>query len=344
MNFRCTSLLALTLLLAVGCVTPPPNAITSFLDVAQAFERGWDGGGAEDLGRARGLVEAHLAESPDDVEALILSARLVHVEYSNKGFVSSAGGSFPDVEAEIVPRMKGLEHALELQPDNAEAHYWKARVYGISVPAIQDDRFAMVPVNHDVATASARRAVDLEPNNIAYREALATYLLVAQRDNEAAEVLRTVDGGGHPIYRLLVDLKAIPVPPNALFSHAESITFSEQQLARGRIRDYEHVRVRAYIVPGSISELEDFYDDFWPGFKFYRKNVLLRWDAAKLIKLSDSEFQRVVEEEDSLNGYVRLGVLELSPEMLVETSAGFHPPKDLSSGTFLFVVNHRNVD
>ena len=218
--------------------------------------------------RARTEVEAHLKAHPNDASALVLSARLDRLEFDLKPTVLIPGQ--PHAAANDPPGsiQEKLERALALEPELAEAHYWKARMHGRKRALLRDGRIHQDFVDLELALRHAARAVALVPNSGPYRRALALCLVEAQRPLDAIAAIRPVDDGRDPIHLLLRDLESLPVPKGALLSTADSESFAQQQMARGRFNDYPQLRVRFYVVPLPALGIESAFAERWAGVKF----------------------------------------------------------------------------
>ncbi len=231
----------------------------------------------EAIGSVARELETYLGSNPDDVRALILAARVGRMESLATSIVIRGGPDWKEqtVRAEAEGRQRRarlqayLDRALIQEPTNAEAFYWKARLHGISGPGLRDDRAVIVVDDLDRVIGSAKRAVDLAPDNVTYREALAIFLVGGQRWAEATTALDPVMGGRHPIALLLRDHEALPLPPGAVFWQEESDRFAELQRTSGTFRTYSDVRTRVYTVPGPVAAVEAFYRDRWPGFQLF---------------------------------------------------------------------------
>ena len=308
----------------------------------------------ERLAQAEKGLGAHLRSHPDDVEALIISARLGRLQQVLKPIVLTAGQEPLDPKATSAPIHEKLDQALALEPGNAEAHYWKARLYGTRYPAFPQGRLRYVTIDLDLAIRFAKEAVKLEPKNDAYREALALYLVEDQKPAEAIKTMQSVADRQHPIYLLLNDLEALPIPKTATLSPEDSESFAQQQMERGRFQDYPQLRVRFFVVPTSAIKLEEFYSSYWDGFKFFPT------DDPKKVGEGEIRFlgQHFIKERDKLKptgadskipeqprSGILLGVVELR-NLLVErrrqTPAGFNmPPGVGDTFCYVYVVNYR---
>src|SRR5436190_912542 len=225
----------------------------------------------QDAAKAATQLRTHLANQPNDVAALILSVRLGRVRQVTQPIVTRGGDSVPtfaSLAAEYAPHHAALNRALALEPNNAEAHYWKARLFGLShdwmgmlygltpPPAAE---LALARAYADSAVRFGRRAVELTPDRVPYREALAIYLILSEQEREAAAVLREVAGGHHPMATLLADWEAIPVPAGAVALSGEARGMARMWMEEGTIPDYPFLRVRMYLVMMPADSLQAFY-------------------------------------------------------------------------------------
>jgi hypothetical protein len=241
----------------------PPDQLTPQLDHAAA-----------QLGR-------HLEASPDDVRALILSARLARLRDVLQPMVWSAGDPVPTVAtlaSRYAPHHAALDRALALEPDNAEAHYWKGRLYGLGFTWQQtlyglteppDSEIPRFQAYGDSAVRFGRRATELAPSREDYRDALATYLVLSWRDDEVMTLLRDVAGGRHPLFLLLSDWKSLPLPHGAVLRRGESRTLGQMVGPSLGAQDYPALRVRVYVVALPMDSVEASYRARWPGFRFH---------------------------------------------------------------------------
>ena len=308
-------------------------------DVQACLEVGVDlhlqTGGPERAGAALG---AYLESNNEDVEALILFARLGMISNLETPIVFTRGDEVPDAEAPYAPLHAALDRALEIEPDNPEAMYWKARLFGVRVPDLSSGRMAYRFLSLPGAIELAERAIALAPDNVPYREALATFLVSDGREADARDVLHNVMGGQHPMYLLLTDLQQIPLPANAIFSPEDSESFAQMQ----GIVDNASLRVRMYIIPGSADDLERFFAQHWEGFQFGIQSA------------DDGYAQYLTEQNGALvpakPGFkideaptegILMFVMELD-DAPAETGAGHALPSDLGSPyCFLMIVNFR---
>jgi hypothetical protein len=217
----------------------------------------------DELEAAAGSVASYLELNPDDVDALILSARLGRLRIIFQPQVEVHGGAeMPDLPEPIAeaPLHAALELALELNPSRADAAYWRARLYGLA-PAFGDsdpDRLAH-------AVDNAQLAVELDPTNMGYRIAAATYLYEIGHLGQAAATLEELT----PDHPLAVWLNTVAAPPPVPEDAVPNEYATEDFGAIFRSRpDVTLSWNRAFVVLASISEVEAFYRTVIPNFAF----------------------------------------------------------------------------
>lgn len=299
------------------------------------------------LAKAETELAAYLRTHPDDVDALVLSARLGRIQQLLAPVEWSGGEEPPDTGADLAPLLANLDRAIELEPERAEAHYWRSRLYGITGPIVREGILLYEPVDLDQAVSSGEAAVRLEPKNTEYREALTVFLVNGQHFTEAMEVIRPVKKGRHPFCTLLADFEALPIPEGAIFSTMASESFAEQQVMRGRFQDYAEFRVRVYLAPMTADEIEIFYRKHWENFEFFGPDG----NRAQFLKIKKNGLQPAKTQSDfpdspaTAKG-ILLSVAEIgSPETLKELTARFQmkPIDPATAACFLYTVNYRSV-
>lgn len=165
------------------------------------------------------VVRAHVMLHPNDIENLILQARVTYAYTSLtqvEAELARMRGGF-NAGARMAEFQKPLDHALELDDGLAEIHYWKARLYTMRGP------YERVSDNLDSAIRSASHAVELDATNLLYREALASYLFRADLRTEAVATLGAVVAEDDPKYLLLTDMQQMPIPEEAVFDGQPTI-------------------------------------------------------------------------------------------------------------------------
>ncbi len=223
-------------------------------------------------------VRAYADTHPDDTRLAILVARLGRLKWVAEPAVFSADHppSLGAYTTAFAPYQAYLARALTVAPTNAEANYWMGRLYGMSfgwqrmlygITATPDSDAAFFRTHADSALHYGRRAVELAPGQVSYREALALYLLMMERPDEASEVVREVAGGRHPIYVLVSDWRMVPVPPGAVPDPQQARLFASMQQERGQ--NYADLRVRAYVLLMPAARVEAFYRARWPTFRLF---------------------------------------------------------------------------
>ena len=227
------------------------------------------------LSEAAEGLNRYLDEHPDDVSALILSARLQRLQDLSEPVVWSPSAGEQPPKRSLDAAHERLNRALALDSHKAEAHYWHARLYGIREPVVVDGVLWDRPRNLDKAIEHAQHAVELAPAKSAYREALGLYLYDADRYNDAVTVTRELADGRHLMHRLLTDMEALELPDSASYSLTETRKFISLQESRGRYVGvaYPPLRARVYNMLGTASELERFFARRWPDVSLFRVNT-----------------------------------------------------------------------
>jgi tetratricopeptide (TPR) repeat protein len=355
----CLLLCACVLSTPLGADEPTLERAKNLLGTLEAAESGHDPGVsqetlAERLAQAEKDLAGHLRAHPGDVDALVISARLDRFRQVLEPIVLTPGQAPPDPKAAYAPIHAKLDQALTLQPDNAEARYWKARLYGLRLPVVRQGRLYYATSDLDQAIKYSREAVKLDPAKVAYREALALYLVEAQKPAEAIDVMRSVADKQHPIYLLLDDLEALPIPTAAVLSPVDSESFAQQQMERGRFQDYPQLRVRFYVVPTPLVKLQEFYSGYWDGFKFFSQGDPQRVGEGEirifrqhLIRKRDK--LRPTGADSKIPEQPRSGILltvvelrNLSVERRRQTPSGFDIPSGVGDTLcYLIIVNFR---
>lgn len=340
---------------------PPLEHAARLLQQIESSDGGSIGGLSEEaiatqLKDAEVAVSSYLKDYPNDAAALVVSARLAMSRQVLRPTILTPGREPPDLDAGVAPIHQTLDRALQLQPDNAEANYWKARIFGLRRPTIRDGRIYYPSMDLPQAILFSRRAVALASTNTRYREALALYLVEDQREAEAIEVIGVADNGRHPIHLLLKDLAGLPIPQNALLSKVDSQSFAQQQMERRRIKDYPSLRVRFIVIPMTLVQLEEFSSKQWGQAKFFAQGGSKRVGDGEIrffrqYLVQEGDLLRPVSSEadipDSPGSGVLLNVIQfhnLPEKMRVKTPAGFDLPNNIGETyCYLIVVNFRRT-
>ena len=319
------------------------------------------------LFEAKTMMEQRLRDLPRHVPTLILAARLERFLLLSE-IGSTPGDRLPDAHVLVEPVLEKLNHAAEIEPRNADIYFWEARTWAMRLPARRAGRVIYAPVDLNRAINAAGTAVDLAPGDDRFREALALLLVENRQAPRALSVMQDATDKRHPVYLLLGDFINIPVPANAVYSPAHSERLALMQLMRGRYKDYPQLRVRYYLVPASVSELERGYREYWQGFHFIRRSVpgdaVATRDGGEVrlytqyLSYQQGVWRPAIEESDvpkSPESGILLSVMEMRnpPEAMREKSlAGFSgigtaetaPPASPPPGevySFLIIVNYR---
>ena len=248
---------------------------------AEALEKGNNRGASsknirKELEKAYGKVNAYLQRNPNDVPSLLLAARLGRSLEVRRPIELrfGPGTNLEQVARELRDQTDRLQsfcdRALAVDPNNAEAHYWKARLYGVRGLAIHEGKSTFGPVDLEGAIRFARHAVELAPQNASYREELALYLFDDDRRSEAIEVMREASGGQHPIYLLLKEREAIPLPPGSALLRERTERSISEMVGAGWPVNYPFLRYYLFVLPMTAADVETFWRSTWPGFQLFR--------------------------------------------------------------------------
>jgi hypothetical protein len=227
----------------------------------------------EALNEASVALDAYRKLHPDDVETLLLAARLGRLQELG---IETLSAPLPEIgrkreaeerqRAHLVELQSLVDRVVTLEPGNAEAHYWNARLFGFSNRTVYGAGPEPGVWDVDRAILSAKKAVALAPGVVAYREALASYLVIGQKFDEALAALAP----GHSMSVVLREMAQVPVPKGAIALPGLARIMADTEAAKGRLAGHRYLRVRAYAVGGSASQVEAFYRDQWSVFRFYK--------------------------------------------------------------------------
>lgn len=225
-----------------------------------------------ELNKASTVIDSYLESNPKDVQALILAARLGRsLEMVRPISVDSS--SIKQIESQRRQRIEALQRlcdrALEVSPKNAEAYYWKAKLYGVRHFGIRKEKMTWVYVDLNKAIHFARRAVEFAPMISPYRETLAFYLAINDQRREAMQVMREVDDGQHLLYLVLDDREAVVLPPGSALLVEDTEYKIQQSIDRGWGVAYPHLQVEQHVMPMKAADAEAFFRRSWPTFQFF---------------------------------------------------------------------------
>jgi tetratricopeptide (TPR) repeat protein len=276
-----------------------PAVVRNAARLAEAFERQEAGEGrgqradADVLGTAYRALQDHLATSPNDMSALIVQARLARALTLLSPVVIEGGEVRRSSAAGPGDAIAALDQAIGVEPDNPEAHYWLARIYGLTTPGLSAGRISLAPLDLEQAIAHARRAVDLRPAEQSYRQALGMYLATARRYPDAIEVL-VGDAAGVELLRLILeDFEAIPLPAEAKYLAHDSALQVESLTTNPRFATYTQFRARVYVAAGAKSVFETELREKWPTFELYEVQRTKADDGSETIA-----FVQALQEND----------------------------------------------
>jgi hypothetical protein len=155
---------------------------------------------------------------------------------------------------------------------------------------------------------------------------------------------------------LLKDLAALPIPQNALLSKVDSENFAQQQMERRRIDDYPSLRVRFFVIPMTLAQLEEFSSKKWGQARFFAESGSekvgdgeIRFFRQYLVQKGD--LLRPVSSEADIPDSPRSGIFlsdiqfhNLPEKMRMKTPAGFDLPSNIGETyCYLIAVNFRRV-
>jgi len=197
-------------------------------------------------------LENYVKVHPSDVNAL--------VSYAEIGLKNDRG----------LDRLHGyLDEAIEIEPDNAEAHFWKARLYGIKENVASGDDINFEFRDFEKALKYLKTAISLDLENIEYKETLALYLSSDRRFEEARIFTKLAGDGKLPVYELLKDLQMFPLPPQAVFLPIETKNMIKVLKDNGVLGDFPILRVHVFALNESATNVELYYEEQLPEFKLF---------------------------------------------------------------------------
>jgi len=357
-----------------GEVPQPAAVVEKARALAQKGEAleaqgGWgETGSAEELRGVAAQLAAYREAHPEDIQAWILGARLGRLDYlSHAEFLRGAtlqtdlAASDAEGAKNLAELQALLDRALALWIANAEAHFWKARLFGLRHTVIRDGSMESEPRDLQAAIREASEAVRLAPEALEYREALAMYFVLNQQETAAAGVMKEVSGGRHPYYVLLRGLLEIPVPQSAIALPEATEQLAQTEQMKGRLEDNSRLRLRVYIVPASAAEIEAFYRTRWPAFQWFSvsseeaesgrvetKMELLRWISGGWQPVKIDKLEALGTGPSELESAAMVSVIEMRnlPAELLESTQGVRklPKEARSLFSELVLVNYRKLD
>jgi hypothetical protein len=208
--------------------------------------------------------------SSNSSTSLATAQQLVQrLETSETGPTSGMAAS--SLTAELDMLHSYVDRVLVNDPTNAEAHHCKAMLFGTRRPVVRGRSVSYMTCDLNSAVASAQMAVDLEPNNMTYRQTLANMLTAEGSFDAAVEMLSEYPGSHHPQCQIMNGFSGFTVPQDAVFLGDESMTFGLRQVRSGMVSDFPQARVRIFAVPSSANDIEAFYRNHWPRFGLFEQ-------------------------------------------------------------------------
>jgi hypothetical protein len=239
----------------------PPDAKKTMEEKGRELQLG--------LKKADADLALYIKKNPRDARALLLQVRLDEV----KGQVFPLGivrGKFSRAGMPGHERnpQETLDLIREIDPQSAEAYCLEARYWGMSRTTFNQNHLAIQYADFARAARFARTAVERAPENVEYREALAAYLNAEGKASEAMEALKPIQDAKDPRCRLLIDESKISVPEGSVFNTARQ----EHMLpvARDENLDFPALRVRAFLYPGPLSRVQEYYQQRWKDFRLQK--------------------------------------------------------------------------
>lgn len=217
---------------------------------------------------AEAAVARYLEDHPDDPAALVLRARLLQlVGLQSNVYTVQDGQVGVKGQGDIPARVRGLlRRAVALAPPGwPEPHYRLGRVY-LQPRAVDGPEGTRLAIEPDSALMAARRALELDPGKKEYRTLVGQASLAAGDTATALEHLPGLEEKLRLLGRIREDLERIPLPPGAARASAGAASYTVM-LSRGWFRDYPAERVRSWLVPLGVDEIEAFYRQRWEGFR-----------------------------------------------------------------------------
>lgn len=297
--------------------------------------------GAE-VAKTESELGSRLKAQPQDTQTLLLWARFALIPYYYKlgtGYKPSAS------KTESLPPGIALDRVLAAEPHNAEALYLKGRIYG---GAVRAGNVGTKRIGLGQAIPLLRQAVEFAPDNLRYREFLALFLADQGHPGEGKEILHSAQKN-HPMIVLLEDLESVSAPEGGQFfvSHPISLATMEAMM-EAAVADHLHLRLRTYQYAKSRAEIEAFYANRIPGFRFIPEKedqpgaprtedevglMHLQFLRVKSGKMEPSRQRSEVPDPDKAKDGIMMTLLEMdNPDRRL-------PPDE--HGCYLILANYR---
>jgi hypothetical protein len=228
----------------------------------------------EDASKA---LTAYSSAHPTDERALLLKGRVARamiittpttIKLEDKGGRVTDG----DTSQQRADGLAALDKALALEPRNAAAYYWKARILSLQ-NAGAEQVAAETPFDPKAALDAARMAASLAPADTRYREYLALQLFGTGQTAEALQELRKLPTK-HAILQLVDDFDVVPAPASAEPDEERAFDIVSN-IFPGHLDAFQYpgLRVRAYKLASSLAEVEAFYSRTFPGVHWAKQKA-----------------------------------------------------------------------
>jgi tetratricopeptide (TPR) repeat protein len=221
------------------------------------------------LSSADAELTSYIRKNPRDARALLLQVRLDEVKGQvfplgfGKGGYTRGGMPGPERDPQ-----QTLDLILQIDAQNAEAYYREARYWGMLRVNLTSNHSFMRQADFAKASRFARMAVERAPENVEYRETLATYLNAEGKAEEALEALKPAQSAIDPRYRLLIDETKITLPEGSVFDTDQ--VEQTLSLVQDENLDFLALRLRAFLYPGPLSRVQEYYEQRWKDFRLQK--------------------------------------------------------------------------
>ncbi len=253
----------------------------------EASERAAEVARGPEVRWARAYLDSLLRADSTDFRANLLYARL-GIQVIECTPIEWIGGKEKPLPFAARDLARATDRAILTEPMNPEGYLWKGAA--CTMPITQGPGpMSRAPLDRDSGLRAFQRAVELAPDSLHYRLALASSLLDAGKRDEARETMRLAEDGAHPMYRLLVDWTRIPRPAGAT---PTGELMARETAERLGATDWVDARVDAFVVAGTPAEIEAFYRQHIPSFKLYELSR----------EKQEGETVRIMEERLVWNG------------------------------------------
>ncbi|HEX3633596.1 MAG TPA: hypothetical protein VHZ01_13890, partial [Casimicrobiaceae bacterium] len=233
-----------------------------------------DGEIQNDIELGINALVVYLRQQPKDARGFMALGRLLRLQlYKRLQFEGKEAGPLREQVDAIVRKREAtyraangaLDRAIALDSKIAAAYYAKGLLLGMPVsPFLAEVDSAAYEKQQAERIGYFRKSADLEPTDFIYNSALVGTLAVAGAFDEATMVAQRMSSNS-PAYKILADFKAVPIPDSAIYASDLSKKAVESGLGQ---TSFPALRVRAYVVPSDVRDLDTYYQQRWPTFRF----------------------------------------------------------------------------